>query len=57
MAETHEKQELVTFRVRGGNGGYVDIDAANPGDARKIFKQRYPTVLITKVKRLKGGDA
>ncbi|CCF19088.1 protein of unknown function [Pseudorhizobium banfieldiae] len=51
----NEKTETVTFRVRAANGGYMDIDACNPNQAREIFKARYPKVGITKVKRLKEG--
>ncbi|EUB97236.1 hypothetical protein PMI07_000812 [Rhizobium sp. CF080] len=52
-----QTEELTLFRVHYDGGGHIDIEAKDPNEARDIFKQRYPRIIIDKVKRLKGGAA
>ena len=43
---------MTTFRIHFA-GGYSDIIANNPNEARKTFAEKNPGVIIKKVKVLK----
>lgn len=46
---------MPTFRIHFADQSKIDIEAATPAAASAQAAKQHPSVVITKVKRVKGG--